>query len=114
VYGFFSRWALGVVLGYLVAYSSSLWPAIAGHFAYNTANVLLVQLAGMPLEAEATEGLQIPAGLGLASLAAVGAGLWYYRQKLEPLQPKVPTFLLTYGVSVPADPQADSHTEQLP
>lgn len=37
--GFFSRWLLGMLLGYMVYYSRSLWPAIFAHFCFNATSV---------------------------------------------------------------------------
>ncbi|MFN0276607.1 MAG: lysostaphin resistance A-like protein [Chitinophagales bacterium] len=39
-FGFFPRLILGAVLGYLFAWSGSLWPSIAGHFINNFLGVL--------------------------------------------------------------------------
>ncbi|WP_162852484.1 CPBP family intramembrane glutamic endopeptidase [Dinghuibacter silviterrae] len=38
--GFFPRLALGLVLGYLYAYSGSLWPSIVAHSVYNASQVI--------------------------------------------------------------------------
>lgn len=38
--GFFSRWLLGAMLGYMVYYSGSLWPAIFAHFCFNATSVV--------------------------------------------------------------------------
>lgn len=38
-YGFFSRWLLGVLLGYLVYASGSLIPAMIGHFIFNAISI---------------------------------------------------------------------------
>jgi membrane protease YdiL (CAAX protease family) len=35
VYGFMPRWVLGILLGYLFAYSGSVWPGVLAHFANN-------------------------------------------------------------------------------
>jgi membrane protease YdiL (CAAX protease family) len=43
-FGFFPRFFLGALLGYLVLYSGSLWAAIAGHFLNNTLAVILYYL----------------------------------------------------------------------
>lgn len=38
--GFFSRWALGAMLGYFLYYSGSLWPSIFAHFCFNAVSVV--------------------------------------------------------------------------
>lgn len=45
-FGFFPRLLLGALLGYLYAWSGSLWTAILGHFINNTAAVILYFLMG--------------------------------------------------------------------
>ena len=42
--GFFSRVALGMILGLLYWYSGSLWPGILAHFAYNGSQVVYYYL----------------------------------------------------------------------
>ncbi|MES2779831.1 MAG: CPBP family intramembrane glutamic endopeptidase [Bacteroidota bacterium] len=42
IYGFLPRMALGILLGYLFAYSGSLWPSVLVHFINNTISVLIV------------------------------------------------------------------------
>lgn len=41
IYGFLPRMVLGMLLGYLFAYSGSLWPAVIAHFINNTISVLI-------------------------------------------------------------------------
>lgn len=41
IYGFLPRMVLGMLLGYLFAYSGSLWPAVLAHFINNTISVLI-------------------------------------------------------------------------
>ena len=42
IYGFLPRMVLGMLLGYIVAYSGSLWPAVLVHFMNNSISVLIV------------------------------------------------------------------------
>jgi membrane protease YdiL (CAAX protease family) len=41
IYGFLPRMVLGMLLGYLFAYSGSLWPAVLVHFINNTISVVI-------------------------------------------------------------------------
>lgn len=41
IYGFLPRMVLGMLLGYLFAYSGSLWPAVLVHFLNNTISVVI-------------------------------------------------------------------------
>ncbi|MDD4216441.1 MAG: CPBP family intramembrane metalloprotease [Bacteroidales bacterium] len=50
-YGFIPRVILGVLFGYLVYYSGSLWPAIFAHFFNNAMAVLSFKLGGDSLDA---------------------------------------------------------------
>jgi len=43
-FGFLPRLLLGVVLGYFVAWSGSIWPAVWGHFINNATDVILTYL----------------------------------------------------------------------
>jgi len=43
-YGFFPRFALGVLLGIIYWYSGSLWAAMVAHFAYDALLITLVSL----------------------------------------------------------------------
>jgi membrane protease YdiL (CAAX protease family) len=44
--GFIPRMILGIILGLLYWYSGSLLPAIAGHFVFNSLQILLVYYKG--------------------------------------------------------------------
>ncbi len=46
-YGFFARAALGMLLGFLLLRSGSLWPSIVGHFTFNGLSILMAYLAAM-------------------------------------------------------------------
>ena len=44
-YGFFSRMLLGVLLGYFLMFSGSLWPGIFAHFIFNASSVIVTFLS---------------------------------------------------------------------
>jgi membrane protease YdiL (CAAX protease family) len=85
--GFFPRVVLGIILGYLYAYSGSLWPSIIAHFVYNGSQVLYEyfrqhQPAGNPAPFF-RDDFTIPAIYTLISLVLVIAGL-FWMKKLNP------------------------------
>ena len=43
-YGFFPRWLLGAVFGYLLVWSGTMWLPIFAHFVFNTVAVVLSYL----------------------------------------------------------------------
>jgi membrane protease YdiL (CAAX protease family) len=45
VYGFMPRWILGIILGYLFAYSGSVWPGVIAHFINNALSLLVVHFS---------------------------------------------------------------------
>jgi membrane protease YdiL (CAAX protease family) len=77
--GFFSRMALGVVLGCLFWYSGSLWPGIAAHFAYNGVQVLYFyiqqQQSGLSSSPFFDDKAVMPLSYGLISTVLVAGGL---------------------------------------
>jgi membrane protease YdiL (CAAX protease family) len=79
-FGFFPRLLLGALLGYLYAWSGSLWTAILGHFINNTAAVILYFLMGKGMiENDPTEaGTWLQAVLFLPLAASL---IWLYRSK---------------------------------
>jgi len=44
-FGFLPRMMLGVLFGYFVVYSGSIWPAVLGHFINNGTDVVLTYLS---------------------------------------------------------------------
>lgn len=98
LYGLLSRWLLGVILGYLVLWSGSIWPAIAAHFANNALNAVVAyfQFNGrFDTTALAQEGAgAVDWRLALPSAALVAAGLFYY-QRLQPALPPARSALPT-------------------
>lgn len=77
--GFFSRMALGVVLGCLYWYSRSLWPCILAHFAYNGVQVLYFYIqqhqSGGATSPFFDDKTIMPLSYGLISTALVAGGL---------------------------------------
>ncbi|MDR1668092.1 MAG: CPBP family intramembrane metalloprotease, partial [Bacteroidales bacterium] len=43
--GLFPRWVLGVMLGYLLVWSKSIWLPVFAHFVYNAMGVIVTYLA---------------------------------------------------------------------
>jgi membrane protease YdiL (CAAX protease family) len=77
--GFFSRAALGIVLGCLYWYSGSLWPGILAHFTYNGVQVLYFyiqqQQNGQTASPFFDDKAVMPLYYGLISTVLVAAGL---------------------------------------
>ncbi len=92
IYGFFSRWLLGVALGYLVIYANSLWPAILAHFLYNGFQVVLfsMQLNGRIDAADLEKTESMSWWMVLLSVVLLGGVFWMYKRFWEPL-PELPT-----------------------
>lgn len=74
-FGFFARWFLGVLLGYMLAGSGSLLPGIIAHFTFNGLQVVLLYLRGLyPASTPSDAYVSIPplhtlaAGLGLCAM----------------------------------------------
>ena len=81
--GFFSRAALGIVLGYLYYYSGSLWPGIVAHFVYNGFQVVyffIQQQHGGSLPTSIDNNASFPLSYGLLSTAFVIAGLFVMKR----------------------------------
>jgi uncharacterized protein len=88
--GFFSRVALGVVLGCLFWYSKSLWPAILAHFLYNGVQVVYFYFQQRQDNAHLSpffdDKAVMPLAYGLISAVIVVAGLlWMRRLSARPL-----------------------------
>lgn len=84
---FLPRLLLGMVLGYLYAYSGSLWPAIIAHFIYNASQVLQAYLQQHQSADHPSpifqEDYSMPVVYTLISTALVFAGI-YWMRKLNP------------------------------
>jgi len=84
--GFFPRVLLGLILGYLYAYSGSLWPSILAHFVYNGSQVLYFYLqqhqGGGPSSPVFDNNATMPVSYGLLSAVLVlGGFIWMKRIK---------------------------------
>jgi uncharacterized protein len=79
--GFIPRMLLGIVLGLLYWYSGSLYPAIIGHFVFNSLQILLVYFKVI----DAEQATAVPSRLllisGILSCIAVWALLRYLRNQ---------------------------------
>ncbi|MEM8888446.1 MAG: CPBP family intramembrane glutamic endopeptidase [Bacteroidota bacterium] len=83
-YGFFGRMILGMVLGYFLYYSGSLWPSILAHFAYNAFSIFLTWLAaakGMMDTDITQDSYQFPLSLVLFSILSVGILMFLYLRR---------------------------------
>jgi hypothetical protein len=81
-YGLFSRWLLGVILGYLAIWSGSIWPAVAAHFTNNALNAAFGYFAfNGEFESTAVTDpqTQVPWFWALPSAALVFFGLYWFR-----------------------------------
>jgi uncharacterized protein len=84
-YGFFPRFALGILLGAIYWYSGSLWAAILAHFFYDAFVVLMLYLNPEAIGKD-TIGNESLTGLwvmGLISGAAVVAILWWMKKNSQ-------------------------------
>lgn len=114
-FGFVPRMLLGVVLGYLFAWSGNIRVSMAAHFAQNGFQLLLLYLqqrGTIQFDADSNEALPWP--LAAASLLAT-AGLlyWLYQQRFQlPAAPTEAHTLTSHGVQVrPAEaPPVAGHT----
>jgi uncharacterized protein len=75
--GFLPRMFLGVVLGALFWYSSSLWPSIIAHFVNNAVQVVAVSYSPEYIDSNP----QLPVFAAIISGLAVAAILYYYRKR---------------------------------
>lgn len=77
--GFIPRMILGIVLGALYWYSGSIIPAIAGHFIYNSVQLVLIYFKVLDMDSKANSDGTITL-VGICSLAAVIFLLSYMRK----------------------------------
>lgn len=68
--GFIPRMILGIILGALYWYSGSIIPAMAGHFIFNSSQLLLVYFKVADMDSKSVPGTLITV-VGIASLALV-------------------------------------------
>lgn len=102
-FGFFPRVLLGVLLGYLFAWSGNIRVSMAAHFAQNFSQLLLLYLQQRgTIEFDADSNEALPWTWAIASLL-VTAGLlyWLYQQRLLlPAAPAEAHTLTSHGVQV--------------
>lgn len=72
--GFFSRFILGVLMGYLFVYSGSLWTSILAHFANNALNVIVAAMVIMGAFGEVDIDQSIDFPFWLTSLSVIATG----------------------------------------
>jgi membrane protease YdiL (CAAX protease family) len=80
-FGFLPRLLLGVLLGYFVAWSGSIWPAVWGHFINNATDVILTYLYQNRISKTNPDDQHMFNYAGyLASFIALLALMLYYRK----------------------------------
>ena len=77
VFGLFSRFFLGILLGYFTYYSGSLIPSIIAHFSYNAVSIIVVYYQYLEPQGEEI-GSSIPLYLGIISFLATISCLFFY------------------------------------
>jgi len=88
-YGFFARFFMGIILGYLFYYTNNLWIPIIVHFFNNASAVSYVFFTNTPLDSTNLDSMTIEESGGwyaLISIFLVIAGLFtlrYYSHKLN-------------------------------
>lgn len=91
-YGFLPRMMLGVMLGYLLVWSGSLWLPIVAHFVNNAAAIIMTYLFREDMIGVDADkiGTQSDYASVLVSLACTGILLWMvYRKEKRPAEPVV-------------------------
>jgi membrane protease YdiL (CAAX protease family) len=80
-FGFLPRLLLGALLGYFVAWSGSIWPAVLGHFINNATDVILTYLYSQKASKINPDDQHMFNNTGyLVSFAAMLALMLYYRK----------------------------------
>ncbi len=91
-FGFFPRMILGVLFGYLVVWSGSMWPAIAAHFVNNAAAVTFYYLFHHKISEGTFENLgKGSEGLiyALVSLVITIALMWWVKKAGRTSNPRI-------------------------
>jgi membrane protease YdiL (CAAX protease family) len=84
--GFFPRWILGVLLGWLFWKTSNFWVPVFVHFLNNGAQVLGAYFVkGTPELVDLEQQVQVPWVLAFASLIGTLSLLWYGGRRLNGL-----------------------------
>ncbi len=100
-FGFFPRFVLGLLLGYLYEWSGNILVPMAAHFAQNAFQLVLLyaqqrQWSAADFDPDSTEAL--PWYWVLASVAICAALLWYLHRALQaPRADALPTQMHTLG-----------------
>jgi len=80
-FGFLPRLLLGALLGYFVAWSGSIWPAVWGHFINNGTDVVLTYLYQHRISKTNPDDQHMFNNTGyLVSIVAILALMLYYRK----------------------------------
>ena len=84
-YGFFPRFVLGIIFGYIFLWSGSLWVAISIHFVNNFIAVFANFLLSRQIISESADtiGTGSTQWLGLVSALTVGSILWLMFRKYQ-------------------------------
>ncbi len=93
--GFFPRMILGVLFGYMVVWSGSIWPAVLAHFVNNAAAVVFFYL----FQHQFTDGTLENIGKGsggiyfaVVSIFVTLVLMWLFRKKSKSTGPDTPDF----------------------
>ena len=88
-YGFLARFALGMTLGFLFAYSKNIWIPILAHFLNNAIGVIqiyILRMQGKRIEDNMDD--KFPLWVGLLALLVVVFGLKFYEKSTKQDQDK--------------------------
>jgi hypothetical protein len=89
-YGFLPRLLLGVLFGYFVAWSGSIWPAVLAHFLNNATDVVVTYLSQHKLISLDVNNEHVFNYIGYTiSIAAIALLLFFYR-KIASQQTTIP------------------------
>ena len=95
-YGFFARFFMGVILGYLFYYTNNLWIPIIVHFFNNASAVSYVFFTDTPLNSTNLDSMTLEESgnmYAFISMLLVVAGLFvlkYYSHRLNQFETKIP------------------------
>ncbi len=100
-FGFVPRFVLGLVLGYLYAWSGNILVSMAAHFTQNALQLVLLYLAqrgafGWGFDPDSTDALPWP--LVIVSAVGTAALLWFLHQRMAPAGPRLMRTVSSRGV----------------